>query len=310
MSTKEKNDWVLKVVSVLAALVLWLYASADVNPLMEKSFDVSIEYLNKAEDMLVLDAPKRITITIKGRQNDLLTLHNDDFWAGVDLGNALKGRMDYPIEIRVPNNVERYTASSSLAKVHLEQWETKIVPIKLETEGEVSASYQLKKTTLIPESVQLEGYSHVLADVWSVSTLPVDLAALSGDWNKEVALVLPEGITAAQDKVQVNLDLLEIQRKREFELPVNVRNIDDGLTAALSQTRVICLLKGTDREFANFNVEQIQLYVDCAGAGIGKHILDISIENSSVFSAIELTPAKLEVEIGALSFSGVSGENI
>ena len=73
MSTKEKNDWVLKVVSILAALVLWLYASADVNPLMEKSFDVNIAYLNQAEDMLVLEGPKRVTLTIKGRQNDLLT---------------------------------------------------------------------------------------------------------------------------------------------------------------------------------------------------------------------------------------------
>ena len=222
MSTKEKNDWVLKVISVLAALVLWIYASADVNPLMEKSFDVNIEYLNQAEDMLVLEGPKRVTLTIKGRQNDLLTLRNDDFWAGIDLAMGGKGTAYYPVEIRVPDNVERYTASLSVAKVHLEQWESKTVPIKLETTGEMSASYQLNKSSLIPESVKIEGYSHVLADVWSLSTKPVDLTSLSGDWNGNVALVLPEGVTAAQDKVQLKLDLVEVQRKREFEMPINV----------------------------------------------------------------------------------------
>lgn len=306
MSTKEKNDWVLKIVSVLAAVVLWLYASADVNPMMEKSFDVSIAYLNQAEDMLVLEGPKRVTLTIKGRQNDLLTLRSDDFWAGIDLQDAVKGTADYPIEIRVPENVERYTASASIAKVHLGQWESKTVPVKLETNGELSSSYQLNKTSLLPESVQIEGYSHILTDIWSVSTNPLDLSSLNNDWNGTVSLNLPEGVTAAKDKVQVKLDLLEVQRKREFELPVNVRNLPDGLKATMSNNRVSCLLKGTDKEFAAFNVEQIQLYVDCAGLSLGTHTLDIQMENNSKFSAVELAPVKVEVVIENAALSSMA----
>lgn len=310
MVAKQKNDWLLKLLAVVIAVMLWFYASSELNPMMEKAFDVSLEYQNQAENAVVLDGPKTVRVTVKGRQNDLLTLRADDFWAGVDLSEADVGSAEYPVQIVVPNNVERYTVSSTRVKLLIEQTEQKTVQVRLETTGALPAGVQLVKMEVNPEVVQISGYEQALNNVSELITEAVDLASITETTELNVALRIPQGVNTANGVVHVRFEVIPAEMKQELVMPIALRNIGDQMTAMLGATTATCILTGTEQSFAEYNdMEQLQLYVDCANLTEGTHTVEIQLENHELPMAIEIVPAQVEVVIAAQSSTGEHEQN-
>ena len=96
-SEQKKNDWALKVLAVVFAVILWFYADAEQNPMTGRQFDVPVQYINQAEDYVVADGVSTVRVTIRGKEADLTSLRSDDFTATVDLTNAVAGSGEYDI---------------------------------------------------------------------------------------------------------------------------------------------------------------------------------------------------------------------
>ncbi|MBQ1188171.1 MAG: hypothetical protein IIX62_03725, partial [Peptococcaceae bacterium] len=85
MSTRQedakKRDWPLKLLALVCAVMLWFYAEAEKNPLMDMQFDIPVQYVNQAEDYVVDSAVQTVRVTVKGKEVELSGLRSDDFTA-------------------------------------------------------------------------------------------------------------------------------------------------------------------------------------------------------------------------------------
>ena len=80
----KKSDWPLKLLALVCAVMLWFYAEAEKNPLMDMQFDVPVEYINQSEEFVVEPAVQSVRVTVKGKEVELSGLRSDDFTAVVD----------------------------------------------------------------------------------------------------------------------------------------------------------------------------------------------------------------------------------
>ena len=99
---KKKNDWVLKLLALVFAVILWFYADAEQNPITNKQFDIPVQYINQAEEYVISDGVPTVRVTVRGKGTDLSSLRSDDFTATVDLSGAMPGDNEYDIVIEAP----------------------------------------------------------------------------------------------------------------------------------------------------------------------------------------------------------------
>ena len=86
-----KNNLSLKIISVVVAIILWLYAVSELNPETTKTFnDIPIEIINMNElnekNLTLAENPEQsITVRIRGLANDIRKVNISNLKAVLDL---------------------------------------------------------------------------------------------------------------------------------------------------------------------------------------------------------------------------------
>lgn len=88
-----KNNLSLKIISVIVAIILWLYAVSELNPETTKSINdipveiINEEILNERNLTLAEDPASSITVRIRGLANDIRKVNISNLKAVLDLGD-------------------------------------------------------------------------------------------------------------------------------------------------------------------------------------------------------------------------------
>ncbi len=83
----------------------------------------------------------------------------------------------------------------------------KIVPVKPSVTGILPEGYTLESITAQPLQVELTGPIKLLTDIKNVETKTISLHNMTATTDQEVELALPEGITAAANKVTIHIEI-------------------------------------------------------------------------------------------------------
>ncbi|MGM9539695.1 CdaR family protein [Anaerovibrio sp.] len=81
----------------------------------------------------------------------------------------------------------------------------KIVTVKPVVNGILPEGYKLGGVTAEPAQVEISGPTRLLADIKSLDTEPVSLAGMTESSSSDAALVLPDGVTAANKTVSISI---------------------------------------------------------------------------------------------------------
>lgn len=134
-----KNDIVLKIVSILFAIVLWLMVMDNGNPLSTRTFDIPVivtndnELANRNLGILRMDQNKKISISVRGRKDRLSNLSSSDFVANVDMGKIqAPGKAQLEIQVRsLVSGVRPQVPSAARFNVEVERIITKEVAVEV-----------------------------------------------------------------------------------------------------------------------------------------------------------------------------------
>ena len=71
-----KRNWPAKILSLLAAIVMWFFIMRDQNPVMEVSYTVPVQVQNLAANYIIEDAPQYVRLMLMNmhQRNYLLKL--------------------------------------------------------------------------------------------------------------------------------------------------------------------------------------------------------------------------------------------
>jgi YbbR domain-containing protein len=187
MNELLKKDITIRILAVVFAVLLWLYA----NPIENKPFTVQLSILNentlKDREIMLEDHnfPSTVEITVRGRTDRIANLRDNDFYAALDF-SKVSSHQDSELEIDGPiyrgkeEGITIVSVKNRKIKVNLEAIGDNPLKVDVVATGKMIEGYKVAKSTVIPDIVQIEGKQSLVELVESVRVY-VDINKLDRD---------------------------------------------------------------------------------------------------------------------------------
>ena len=253
-----KNKLLTIVVSLLAALSLWIYVVTVVNPEGETVIDnipvtfTGAEVLREDHDLLIAgDHTEFVTVHFTGRNSDLKRLEqlSDEIKAAVDVTNIRSVRTyTRGYTVSLPTSLqdadiqitERFPSSISF---DMEQQVTRQIPVKCDFSGvEIGDGYLLDSTSFDYDYVTVEGRQSVVESI-DRAQIVMNRANVDRSIKEDAAYTLVDlngqpvdttGFEISVDTIEVSVNIAMVK-----DVPLEVTLIDGGGATSADVSREI-----------------------------------------------------------------------
>lgn len=201
----------LKLVTILLALVLWIYVNIIVSPIIRRTVTTKVEYRNMPQLMRVLPQSAVTEVVLTGTRRDFIIAGRDLVQASVDLYSLRPGSAMLPLKVTTPPGLTMVSIKPAQIEVTGEPLIRREFEISAEVKGQTDEGFLSEMPNLTPRRVTVEGPKEVIERIAvaqvaitlnnarnSVSeSCPVVLLATSGE--------LIEGVKVVPEKVNVDI---------------------------------------------------------------------------------------------------------
>lgn len=253
MMEKMKSNTKIKIISLLSALVLWMYVMAVVNPQDTKLYEnipITITNLNEIRDLdLIIDQSNSLVTSayVKGTLSDLQKINKDNIDIYGVINNPIEGKNQLHLRATTSQQVSVDLKSDVIA-INLEKKITTEKDLKVNIKGKYKDNVEKieldkKRVSITGARSKVDAVKYVRADLMldTMSDKPftreLTLKALDSDY-KEV-----EGVNLAFTKVNAKITLLqdkEVSIKAIFK--DDNKNLEQELDYTISPQ--VILIKG------------------------------------------------------------------
>lgn len=237
------NKTVLKIISLVIAILLWVYVMGEVNPETKvKVYDINVNYINTdvlADSGLAVaeDKPVRISAVIDGKRSDVNKAKKKGLTASIDVSRCKEGNNKVDISLNLPAGVNLDSVSEDETDIKVEKivWAEKPVDIEFSEEPE----YDEDTEELIP---WITGQDPGKVTVYGAGSLVEKVEKLTGKVSEKtasrkgsktivnLAAVDKDGNTVGGVSLNMKKAVVSAQLLRIAEVPVDVEctGLDSG----------------------------------------------------------------------------------
>ncbi len=203
------RDWLLKIISLVIAVLLWLYVGGE--DVVDKNILVPVEVINLPENLIISNKYKKeIEVTVRGPRSLLLEMDKRQNPIQIDLNEVMPGTHVKDIGhdlIPVSRGVEVQRVQPSTIILSLDKLVEKQFAIHAVTEGSVPAGFFLKGIEITPDSISITGPQTVLSQLDSLKTVPIDIHGLTSSKKLQIPLQLDHAIVDLIGETSVTVDM-------------------------------------------------------------------------------------------------------
>ncbi|MDD3766859.1 MAG: CdaR family protein [Eubacteriales bacterium] len=219
-----KTDLAMRLVSVVAAIVIWVYVVILIEPSVDVPYsDIPVIYNNTVSlgdnFVLINEKPHTVSLKLRGSRNILSQINKSDITAYVDLnGYNQSGTFLLPILVRLPYEevtvVEKKPFNIS---VTISELVTQTFPITVEVTGQPQERFMVYEAIPTISSVDITGPSEIVAtiervvaniNVTGADRLVTAMSPLKF-FNSNQDIVTSKHLTASADTVEVRAEILQ-----------------------------------------------------------------------------------------------------
>ncbi len=190
------NNWGLKILSFLLAVMLWTIVVNIDDPVTTKTFNnIPVTVINTEvlaatnQTYQIEDGTQNVSVTVRAKRSVLGKIKSDQIKATADM-KELTLQTQIPIDIEIEGiNYEDVEVTPRNLQVKLEDEETKKFPIVPKTTGTVRDGCALGEIQAVPEMVSIRGPKSVIDSISKVEA-SVSVSGLSEDVVTKSELVL------------------------------------------------------------------------------------------------------------------------
>lgn len=210
MVEKLFENWLLKLISMAFAVVLWFFVMGESR--LEVNHIVPLEYQNLPEGLMIAnEVPTSVALRISGPRALQVNLGPGDIELRVDLKDLSAGvttfrRLDETLDI--PSGLKITRISPSYVDVKLERVRERSVPIQVVLTGNPAPGFKVKSYKSLPDKVTVFGAESELKAVSEVSTEGVDLTNVQESFTQTVAVNYIGNYTDVKDNKVVEVEVL------------------------------------------------------------------------------------------------------
>lgn len=305
------RNTVLKLVSLIFAILLWVYVMDVENPEMLKlikNVDVKVTGTEKlqTEGLVLLDtAIPSIDVTVKGRRSEVNNVDRSDIRLTMDVSTLAQGehvvRVDRAVNL---DNIVITGLSKQALTVNVDKFAEQLKPVEIAFRGEAKEGFITEAAVPDPPMVLISGPETVVNNVVKLRG-DVDSTSITAMTEAQIPIRAVdaagnsvEGVSLASKSVKANLSLF--MTKPLSVNPVLVGNAAEGYELVDVQIDpATVVLKGEEEKVANFSylkTKPIEL------AGMNKtETLNVELDLPEGITAMNLeAPLKVLVKIEAV----------
>ncbi|MCE5192923.1 MAG: CdaR family protein [Candidatus Cryosericum sp.] len=156
-----------KIISVLLAVLLWIYVVGVRGPETTKSVDAQLVAVNVPQGYVLTGPLPSVTVSLRGPMNTLWNITSEYVTPTVDLRGRTEGAFIAPVQAQVVglSGVTVESVAPKDVNIMLERLETVAIPVHVEVSGALSTSLVLGTLRVEPETVEVSGPSSLVRQV-------------------------------------------------------------------------------------------------------------------------------------------------
>ena len=171
------------VFAVALAVLLYFVALSETNPADQRDLDtpVPVQPVNAPSGLVITTPPPPVRLRVTAPQNVFSRLRADSFTAQVDVSGARAGDNDLPIAVTSTDpEVRAVQADPSTVRLHLEEVREQVLPVRVNSTGQVPPGYQVGTPSVDPSRITVAGpASYVSRATEAVVDVSVDRLTVS-----------------------------------------------------------------------------------------------------------------------------------
>lgn len=203
------DNWLLKVVSLVFALVLWFFVMGERN--LEIGYAVPLEIKNVPKGMMIAnEVPNTVDVRLSGPRTMLMNLGPRDVGISVDLSDLKAGLTTFKRleeRLNIPTGIKVTRLSPAYIDLKLEPIRSKELPVRVVLSGRPAEGFHVVAVTAEPASVAVEGAEGELNTLREVATDAVDLSGASASLTMSVPVNYRGRYTQLKDNRTVEVSV-------------------------------------------------------------------------------------------------------
>jgi YbbR domain-containing protein len=292
----------LKFLSISIATLLWLVVAGD--RVVERALRIPVEYQNLPTGLEIIGNPlQNVEVRIRGSSGTLGRLAPQETSAVIDLRSARPGRRLFhltPSQVKVPYGVEVVQVAPATLPIEFENSAVRVVQVRPSVEGRPAVGFEVISVTSNPATVEvigpessLRGLDEAMTEPISVSNerRPVREVVTVGVADPTVRLRTP---TTATVTVQIGPGA---SRRTLTDVPVTIRNADEGVRVRLLTQTVAVGLKGTETAIKSLMPDVIEVHVDAGGLAPGVHSVEVKVQAPQGLMVESIAPRTVRLRV-------------
>ncbi|RKY98651.1 MAG: hypothetical protein DRQ10_07200 [Candidatus Hydrothermota bacterium] len=294
-----RNDWKLKIVSLILAVFVWFHAITEkvyVTPIV-----LNVRYENVPQNLYMLGEPPEVcTLWVRGKGKTILTFSLKKPIIEVNLQGLKVGT--HTIELNPPkiSNLEIVSIRPKEVQIYIDRGKRKNLPVKPIVTGNPAPDYALVEVHATPKKITIEGPASLVSKIKVVKTetLTIDENNKNSFARKVAVMLDPEYakfVKPLPETVSVSV-ILHPKDTVELEVPVKLKN-KGRYRVKVEPKKVSLTLKVHPKYTKRINRYKVKLWVDLEGLKKGEYELPVQYELPDYAELIALEPKKVKVVI-------------
>lgn len=243
MKKKLTSNLSLKIVSVLAAILIWLFASSASDPVIRADYTVKVEvknddYITDSNKTYQIDDDDReVTVYVNGKTS-VVSNRENDIVAVADMHQIVKMDEDakvvyVPVEIKPTRgismkNVDIYPKT---IPVSIENVETKEFVVTVKTTGTPAKGYVIGESEPAMEKISIRGPESIVNKIKGVvATINVAGMGSDGTRSAKISLMDQDGeVVVTEDAAKEYLNLIGVKEDGTMDVDVDLWRVVDNI---------------------------------------------------------------------------------
>jgi YbbR domain-containing protein len=294
----------LKFLSICIAALLWLVVAGD--RVVERAIRVPIEFQNLPQGLeIVGDPTEAVDVRLRGSSGALGRLTPGDTSAVIDLRNARPGRRLFHItttQIKVPYGLDVVQIAPATLPITFENSAVRVVQVRPSVEGRPAPGYEVAGITTDPATVEVVGPESALRGLDEAMTEPVSVANATRPVREIVTVGVADPAVRLRSP-QTAAVTVQIGPGQEMKtlaaVPIEVRNLDNGLRGRTQPASVAVTVRGTTEALRELTAGAVSVQVDAAGVPPGDKDLEVEVHVAPGITIANVIPRRVRLRVGS-----------
>ncbi len=225
----------LKVLSLLAAVVLWMFVVGIENVAYKFPENLDIRLINTGSDISVAMKIPQVGIYIKQDKELISTLTKNDFDVYVDLAGLGAGDYTLPVTVNAKSpQVRVMKIDPSAIRVKLAPSGEKQIKVEGTIVGKPATGFEVKELSYEFEKVRILGAQKYLDVIDKVQAKIILTGNETEDASQTVKLLLPDeysdyadSITIVPEQILINVEIVSKQSQKKVPVVLQLANADN-----------------------------------------------------------------------------------